>query len=115
MVVEREELEGWVVDIACLRKWPQGEMAERARWHTRACSLEGHCAESGFGLVDNRGRVQLLEPAATLRVLDAVRGSDRERGIRVRAVREGENGRSLETIALEELPPPDGAEPTTPE
>ena len=29
-----ETAEGWVLDIACLRKYPRDEYAERARAHT---------------------------------------------------------------------------------
>ena len=45
-----ETLEGYVVDIICIRRYPQEEMLGRARVHTRHCGLAGHCAESGYGL-----------------------------------------------------------------
>ncbi len=105
MSAEREELDGHVADIACLRKWPRAEAAERARCHTRACSLEGHCAESGFGLVDDEGHILLLDAAATPRVIEAVRSSPLERGIRLRATREGDGEQGFETVAVEEILP----------
>ena len=97
-----ETLEGYVVDIACLRKYPQDELAERAREHTQACGLMGHCAESGYALVGDDGRPALLEPQATPRVMAALRESDREAGIRLRARREMRDG-EMETVAVEEL------------
>lgn len=48
MAGKDETLEGYVVDIACLRKWPRAEWASRAARHSRGCSLEGHCLESGY-------------------------------------------------------------------
>lgn len=76
-----ETSEGWVLDIACLRKYPRDEYADRAREHTTACSVMGHCLESGYALVDADGRVTLLDPEATAPVLDALRRSDREAGV----------------------------------
>jgi hypothetical protein len=97
-----ETLEGHVVDIACLRKYPQDELADRAREHTTSCSLMGHCAESGYALVGDDGRPVLLEPQATPRVMAALRESDREAGVRLRARREMRDG-EMETVAVEEL------------
>ena len=54
---DSEILEGDVVDIICLRKYPADEYAERARKHTRACALKGHCIESGYAL-DAKGRLR---------------------------------------------------------
>lgn len=58
-------VEGWVVDIACLRKYSDDQLASRAQIHTTECALMGHCVESGYGLVDADGRVHLLDDAAT--------------------------------------------------
>ena len=96
-----ETLEGYVVDLICLRKYPAGEYAESARQHTQACALEGHCIESGFGLVSDDRRVALLDPSATPLVVVAVRGSERGAGIRLRAHRAEENG-AMQTVAVEE-------------
>lgn len=105
MTKRTETLEGYVVDIACLRKYPQDELLERARAHTRACSLEGHCVESGYGLVAENGRVALLDAKATPKVLEAVRGSRRERGIRLSATRADRAG-EWKTLDVREAPGP---------
>jgi hypothetical protein len=101
---DTETLDGYVVDLICLRKYPAGEYAERARAHTRACALDGHCIESGFGLVSADGRVALLDPSATPLVVDAVRGSEREAGIRLRVRREERDG-AIKTVDVEEETP----------
>ena len=62
----------------------------------------GHCAESGYALVGDDGRVALLEPHATPRVMAALRESEREAGVRLRARREMRDG-EMETVHLEEL------------
>ena len=85
---KREVLEGYVVDQACLRKYPQDELLERARVHTTECALMGHCMESGYGLVDEDGRALLLEPSSTTQVVEALRSTEKERGVRLRATRE---------------------------
>ena len=98
-----EILEGYVVDIACLRKFPRDELADRARQHSRECGMMGHCVESGFGLVDseNGGRVALLDPEATSQVLEVLKKTERDVGIRLRAERRrGEDG-SMETRRIE--------------
>ncbi len=97
-----EEVTGYVVDVGCIRKWPRERMGEWAREHTRACALMGHCLESGYGLVDEEGRIALLDSAATLKVVDAVRASERERGIRLRASRRA-HGDKMETEIVEEI------------
>ena len=100
-----ETAEGWVLDIACLRKYPRDEYAERARAHTTACSQLGHCIESGYALVDADGRVTLLDPKATAPVLDALRRSDREAGVWLRVRREPDDG-ALATVEVTEAPSP---------
>ena len=85
-----ETADGYVVDIACLRKYPRDEWAGRARAHTTKCALMGHCVESGYGLVAADGRVTLLDAKATPHVVDALERTTRERGVRLRAERERE-------------------------
>jgi hypothetical protein len=97
-----ETLEGFVVDQACLRKYPQDELLQRAAEHTRECSLMGHCVESGYGLVDAEGRTLLLEPAATPVVVEAIRRSDRPRGLRLRVEREMREG-EMRTTRVDEI------------
>lgn len=79
MSSQTENLEGYVVDIICLRKYPQDELLKRAKVHTRKCSLAGHCTESGFGLVDGEGKISLLDPHATPQLLDVIVNSDAAR------------------------------------
>ena len=95
-----EVLEGFVVDVACIRKYPQGELLDRARVHTRDCALMGHCVESGYGLVDDDGRVALLDTAATPLVVGAVQGSPHDRGITLRATRE-RRGEEMHTTRVD--------------
>lgn len=83
----RETLEGYVVDLICLRRYPQGELGERARGHTRDCALHGHCIESGYGLVSEDGRLQLLDPKATPLVVERVSDAEPQHGIFLRAER----------------------------
>lgn len=97
----QETLEGYVVDQACLRKYPQDELLERARAHTRKCALMGHCVESGYGLVNDEGRPLLLEPASTPGVVEAIQRSERSEGIRLRARREMED-HEMRTTRVEE-------------
>lgn len=87
-----ETLKGYVVDIACLRKCPREELMQRAANHSRECALMGHCIESGYGIVDDEGRITPLDSHATIAVLDAVRSSSRDRGIQLIAQRESEGG-----------------------
>ena len=82
-----ETLDGYVIDVACVRKYPQAELAGRARAHTRKCVLMGHCIESGYALVSDDGRLMLLDDDATPLVVDAVQKSERQRGIRLRVER----------------------------
>lgn len=98
----REVLEGYVVDQACLRKYPQDELLERARVHTTECALMGHCVESGYGLVNEEGRPLLLEPAATTRVIEALRRAGQERGVRLRATREMQE-KEMRTTRVDEV------------
>lgn len=102
MAQPTETLEGYVVDLACIRKYPQDELAERAQAHSKTCGLKGHCVESGYGLVDEEGHVALLDSEATLRVVDAIRQSVKEEGIKLRAVREQE-GQEMRTVQVDEM------------
>ena len=101
-MARHEELEGYVVDQACLRKYPQAELLSRAKAHTRECALMGHCIESGYGLVSEDGRPLLLEPASTPRVVDAIQRSARSEGIRLRARREMQEGH-MRTVSVDEV------------
>ena len=101
----RAELQGWVVDIACLRKYPEDEYAQRARVHTTACALMGHCVESGYGVVGEGGRIHLLDPEATSKVVAVLEGSDAEQGVYVRAERRLHDGEMVtESVSAAESP-----------
>lgn len=52
----------------------------------------GHCVESGYGLVDETGRVHLLDTHATPRVVAVLQQTEIDCGIRLRAERENDHG-----------------------
>lgn len=87
-----EHLEGWPVDLACLRRHPASEYVRRAQQHMTACALMGHCLESGYGLVQDDNTVVPLDTEATIKVVDALRGRGSEQGVRVRIRREVRDG-----------------------
>jgi hypothetical protein len=101
MAMKEETLQGFVVDLACLRKCSPHEWRRLGPEHTRKCALMGHCIESGFGLVADDGHVALLEPAATTTVVERLRQSTRERGIWLRVRREEQDG-EMRTTAVDE-------------
>lgn len=94
-------VEGYVVDLACLRRYPPQEYLRRAREHTSDCALMGHCMESGYGLVGDGGRVVLLDTHATTLVVDRLRGGGSGRGIVLRADREDQDGEMVTTSVTE--------------
>ncbi|MFD2512468.1 hypothetical protein ACFSRY_01205 [Pontibacter locisalis] len=63
----KETLEGYVVDIACLRTIPSVRLGEAAKEHTTECSLMGHCMESGYGLVE-----KMVKPHSLTRRLQSM-------------------------------------------
>lgn len=81
-------LEGYVIDLGCVRKNAREDLLEKARTHTRECALMGHCVESGYGIVTEDDRLTVLDAEATPKVVDVVEASDVERGIRLRVERE---------------------------
>ena len=99
---KREVLEGYVVDQASLRKYPRDELLVRARVHTTECALMGHCMESGYGLVDQEGRPLLLEPSSTTQVVEALRSTKHERGVRLRVTRETQE-KEMRTTRVDEV------------
>ena len=96
---KQEVLEGYVVDVACLRKYPLDELLGRAQRHTRACALMAHCIESGYGLVGEDGGLALLDANATVMVVEALRSIYLEKGVRLRITREAK-GESMETVRV---------------
>lgn len=97
-----ETVEGYVVDTACIRKYPGEELLARARTHTRECALMGHCIESGYSLVSDNGRVTVLDTEATPLVVTALRNSDKGQGIKLRATRKMQKN-EMETSHVEEI------------
>lgn len=95
-----ETLDGYLVDIACVRRSPVAELLERARIHGRDCALMGHCVESGCALIDDGGGVALLDTEATPMVVDAVRGAASSIGIRLKVTRESA-GDDMRTLRVE--------------
>ena len=96
-----EVIQGYVVDLACLRKYPRDEFAQRAERHSRECALMGHCIESGFALVEETGRVALLDASATPKVVNAIRSAESGTGIRLRIRREANKDGYMETTDVE--------------
>ena len=78
---KQETLTGYVVDIACLRRYPQDEYSERARRHTTDCALMGHCVESGYAVVSDEGGARLLDTQATRHVVAALEAANADRGV----------------------------------
>lgn len=97
-----EEFEGYIIDLACIRKYPQKELIDRGQAHTRNCSLMGHCVESGYGLINENGDVRVLDAKATPQVVNALNKSEKEKGIKLRATRE-KNNEEMETTKIEEI------------
>lgn len=54
--------EGHVVDLACVRRYPENEYEQRATRHTTSCALMGHCVDSGYGLISDDGTLHVLAP-----------------------------------------------------
>lgn len=86
-----EVIVGYVVDIACLRRYPP-DLAGRAAAHTKSCATMGYCIESGYGVVALDGTLTLLEDHATPRVVQALLPTNRDAKLRVRVTRDEVDG-----------------------
>ncbi|MFC7140838.1 hypothetical protein ACFQMA_13525 [Halosimplex aquaticum] len=102
MDTSTESIEGYAIDVACIRKNPRNELLEKARIHSKECALMGHCVESGYGLVTEDDRLTLLDPKATQKVVDVIEESDTQQGIRLQVTREERDG-TMETATVSEL------------
>lgn len=102
MTSDLEMFEGYVVDIACLRKYPKGGVVARARSHTKSCAVMGHCVESGYALINNDGDILLLEPAITPKVLQLLYESPMQAGIRIQVKRRWA-GEGMRTESVDEV------------
>lgn len=98
----QETVEGYVIDVGCIRKNAREDLQEKARTHSRECALMGHCVESGYGIVTDDDRLTVLDAEATPDVVDVVEESDTEEGIRLRVEREREDG-EMATTSVEEV------------
>lgn len=74
-------VEGHVVDLACVRRYPENEYKQRARAHTTSCALMGHCVESGYGVINDDGTLHVLDTHATPLIVAALHDSSRDRGV----------------------------------
>ena len=62
----------------------------------------GHCVESGYGIVTEDDQLTVLDPEATPKIVNTVKESDTEEGMRLRIQREEQSG-SMETASVEEI------------
>lgn len=92
-----EQVEGWAVDLACLRRYPIEEYLDRAREHSSECALMGHCVESGYGLVQDDGFVIPLDTEATPKVVASLQDTGQIRGFRIRVIRDLQDGEMVTT------------------
>lgn len=97
-----ERLEGYVMDLACVRKHRRRGLLEVARQHPRECNLMGHCIESGYGLITDDDRLHVLDDAATLKIASLLSQIQQHTGIRLRVQREP-RGSEMRTTNIELL------------
>ena len=98
----KEVFDGYVLDLACIRKYPQDELIKRGKAHTKHCALMGHCVESGYGLINENGNIHVLDTGATPKVINTLSKSKKEKGIKLRATRK-KNNEEMETTEIEEI------------
>lgn len=96
---KREVIEGYIMDIICLRKNSPSQYSDQAREHSTSCALMGHCVESGYGLVGAGNMLTLLDPKATPQVVSLLQKTDKKNGVRLRVERE-ENSSEFETVKV---------------
>lgn len=101
MADDSTTVEGYVIDVGCVRKNARDELLEKARTHSRECALMGHCVESGYGIVTDDDQLTVLDSEATPQVVTVVEDSDTQEGIRLRVTRERSDGQ-METTDVEE-------------
>ncbi len=97
-----ETVEGYLIDVGCIRKNARDDLLEKARTHSSECALMGHCVESGYGIVTEDDRLTVLDSEATPKIVNVVEESTTEEGIRLRVHRE-EQDEIVETTNVEEL------------
>jgi hypothetical protein len=90
---------GFVLDVACVRKYPKGDLVQRGREHSVACALMGHCVESGYALVQLDGSMTLLDSAATPLVVKALVQAPHSSGVLLEVSRE-RDGEEMKTVSV---------------
>lgn len=98
-----ETLDGYVIDVGCVRKNARDDLLEKARTHSRECALMGHCVESGYGIVTEDDQLTVLDSEATPKVVDVVGESETQEGIRLRVERNQGEDDTMKTTAVEEI------------
>lgn len=98
-----EVVDGYVVDLACLRRYRRDEYTQRASMHTTECALMGHCIESGYGLVGDNNALVPLDTESTPHVVAALQAAG-ETGVRLRVRRVSVDG-EMQTRSAEALSP----------
>ena len=88
MIKKTEILSGYLVDCHCVRTWPIDNVFEKARTHSKECSLLGQAIESGFALISYPSVIQIIDPHATPLILDILFSTESETGIQLRIERE---------------------------
>ncbi len=94
-----EVIEGYLIDIGCIRKYRRQGLLETARRHRRECGLMGHCVESGYGLITDDDRLHLLDDGATLKVASLLAQTQQDTGIRLRVTCEPRDA-GMQTTAV---------------
>lgn len=97
--IKKEVLEGYVVDIICLRKMSPSNYTADAKEHTTACAIMGHCVESGYGLAGEENDLKLLDPKATPLVAELLTKTDQAKGVRLKVERQQKN-EEMETVKV---------------
>lgn len=97
----KETLEGYLIDIACIRTSPVAKLPERAKEHTKACALMGHCMESGYGLVNKQGKLAILDDEATPKIAALLQSTESEKGIWLQVECFEKDGK-METLSVRE-------------
>jgi len=75
----KEVLEGYVVDLACIRTTPYNDLQKFSREHSVDCGLMGHYIESGYGLINDEGKIQILDSKATSDVISILENNKNNR------------------------------------
>lgn len=75
---------------------------QRAAEHTKNCALMGHCIESGYGIIDDQGKLMALDAKATSKIVDALENSNKKSGIKLKVEREMKD-KEMQTVKVTEI------------